>query len=129
MDNTVTAIATEVTGRPKEIMEEYLKLLDAHVQDVKNGVADEVLEVAEFAQMMFISPKHLSNTIHEVTGMSPCALYEQRLLKISKELILDTDDSIASIARHLMYDPSNFSKFFKRFVGVTPKQYRDTHRA
>lgn len=129
MDNKATAIAKEATGRPKEIMEEYLKLLDAHVQDIKNGVADEVLEVRKFAQMMFISPKHLSNTIHEVTGMSSCALYEQRLVKISKELILETDDSIASIARHLMYDPSNFSKFFKRFVGVTPKQYRDSHRA
>jgi AraC family transcriptional regulator of adaptative response / methylphosphotriester-DNA alkyltransferase methyltransferase len=32
---------------------------------------------------------------------------------------------INAIASLLTYDPSNFTKFFKRFSGETPKAYRD----
>jgi AraC-like DNA-binding protein len=32
---------------------------------------------------------------------------------------------VADIAASLTYDPSNFTKFFKRFAGLTPKQYRE----
>jgi AraC-like DNA-binding protein len=29
------------------------------------------------------------------------------------------------IARHLTFDPSNFTKFFKHFEGITPKKFRE----
>ena len=57
----------------------------------------------------------------------PCDIYEERLMNIAKELILTTKLSIAEIARQLTFDPSNFSKFFKHFAGITPKQFRDAH--
>ena len=40
--------------------------------------------------------------------------------------MLETSNaSIGSIAALLTYDPSNFTKFFKRFTNTTPKQYRE----
>ncbi len=39
-------------------------------------------------------------------------------------MLSETDKSIAEIAKTLTYDPSNFSKFFKKIVGQTPGQFR-----
>lgn len=116
-----------ITGRPAEILNEYLDELDKHIADLKNGTAEMTYEIKDIAAIMHIHPRHLSNTIKETTGKSPCDFYEQKLIAISKDLILTSDKSIAAIARHLMYDPSNFNKFFKHYVGVTPKAFRDAN--
>jgi len=113
-----------VSFRQKEIAKQYLKILDQHVQDVKEGKAERTMEIREFAAALHIHPVHLSNTIKEVTGKSTCDLYEERLLGVAKELLADQSLSIAQVAVQLTYDPSNFTKFFKRFSGITPKQYR-----
>ena len=44
---------------------------------------------------------------------------------MARELLRDPSRSVAAIAAQLTYDPSNFTKFFKRFQGCTPKQYRE----
>lgn len=108
----------------KELIDRYILLLDKHIAELKAGTAERTLEINDFAAMLFVHPRHLSNTIHNVMGTSPCDLYEDRLLAISKELLASSPDSIAAVARHLMYDPSNFSKFFKTYTGITPGQYR-----
>jgi AraC family transcriptional regulator, regulatory protein of adaptative response / methylphosphotriester-DNA alkyltransferase methyltransferase len=111
----------------KEIVEQYLAELDKHIQQLKEGKADKALEIKDFAGMLYVHPVHLSNTIKEVTGLSTCNLYENRLLDVSKELLLTTTLPIAQIARQLTYVPSNFTKFFKIYTGTTPKKFRDQH--
>lgn len=113
-----------VSFRQKEIAKQYLKILDQHIHDLKEGRADRTMEIREFATALHMHPVHLSNTIKEVTGQSTCDLYEERLLKVAKELLADPSLSIAQVAAQLTYDPSNFTKFFKHFTGTTPKQYR-----
>jgi len=117
-----------VSVRKREIVKEYIAELDKHIQQLKEGNVNRALEIRDFAELMHIHPVHLSNTIKEVTGQSSCSFYEERLLKISKELLLATDLPIAQIARQLTYDPSNFTKFFKAFAGTTPKKFRDQHK-
>ena len=36
----------------------------------------------------------------------------------------ETNDPVAEIARKLRYDPSNFTKFYKKYTGITPGLYR-----
>lgn len=115
------------SARKKEIVKQYLQLLDAHIHELKNGQIDEALQINAFAAKLFIHPVHLSHTVKEVTGHSTCDLYEERLLKISKELLLTSNMSIGNIAAQLTYDPSNFTKFFKNYTGITPKQFRLQH--
>lgn len=118
--------ATDISYRQKEIVQQYLVVLDKHIQDLKDGKVEVMHEIREFAQMLHIHPVHLSHTIKEVTGRSSCDLYEERLVNLSKEMIATTSLSISQIARQLTYDPSNFTKFFKHFTGMTPKKYRDS---
>ena len=120
-----TTLAPSISSRKKEIANQYISELDDHIQQLKEGKAERAFEIRDFAQLLHVHPGHLSNTIKEVTGQSTCSLYEERLLKISKELLLDTNMSIAAIARQLTYDPSNFTKFFKHYTGTTPKKFRD----
>ena len=92
--------------------------------ELRSGTVERSLQVSELAAQLHVHPVHLSNTVKAVTGRSTCDWYEHALLTLSKELLLDPDYSIAQVAAQLTYDPSNFTKFFKRFTGQTPKQFR-----
>lgn len=124
MQDVITKEKKAVSLRQKEIVTDYIQKLDNYVAALKQGTEDRVLEIAEFADMLHIHPTHLSNTVKEVTGRSSCSLFEERLVKVSKEMLLESNAPIKQIAVQLTYDPSNFTKFFKHFVGVTPKQFR-----
>jgi len=125
---TMETMVPVISIRKKEIVQQYLTMLDKHILELKEGKANEALEIKHFAEMMHVHPVHLSNTIKEVTGQSTCSFYENRLLEVSKELLLTTPMSISQIARQLTYDPSNFTKFFKQYAGITPKQFRNQHQ-
>jgi AraC-like DNA-binding protein len=112
------------SARKKEIVSQYLRELDKHIQELKSGLAGNALTIKDFAEKLFVHPVHLSNTIKEVTGSSTCQLYEERLIEISKELLVETSLPIYVIALQLTYDPSNFTKFFKQYTGMTPRQFR-----
>jgi AraC family transcriptional regulator, regulatory protein of adaptative response / methylphosphotriester-DNA alkyltransferase methyltransferase len=116
-----------ISSRKKEMAADYIAVLDEHIRQLKEGEVDRALEIRDFAAMLYVHPAHLSNTIKEVTGQSTCSLYEERLVRISKELLLTTNWPVAQIARQLTYDPSNFTKFFKQYTGTTPKKFRDQH--
>ena len=111
--------------RPKEITKQFLAELDKHMLDLKSGKVESTFEVQDIASLLHIHPTHLSNTIKEELKKSPCDIYEEKLMGMAKELILSSDLSIADIARQLTFDPSNFTKFFKHFEGITPKQFRE----
>lgn len=116
-----------ISLRKKEITRDYLTELDKHIQQLKNGEADRAMEIRDLAAKLHVHPVHLSNTIKEVTGRSTCDFYEEKLLHAAKELLLDTKMNISQIAMQLTYDPSNFTKFFKNYTGITPKQFRQQH--
>jgi AraC family transcriptional regulator, regulatory protein of adaptative response / methylphosphotriester-DNA alkyltransferase methyltransferase len=115
---------THTSLRQKEIVQTYLQELDQHIAELKQGLAGKALEIADFAAKLHIHPVHLSNTIKEVTGQSTCSLYEERLLAAAKQLLTESNMPIGQVAMQLTYDPSNFTKFFKTYTGLTPKQYR-----
>jgi AraC family transcriptional regulator of adaptative response / methylphosphotriester-DNA alkyltransferase methyltransferase len=114
-----------VSLRKKEIVEQYITELDKHIEQLKKGNTTDVLEIREFAAILHIHPVHLSSTVKKVTGRTTCDLFEERLVTISKELLLETRLPISQIAMQLTYDPSNFTKFFKHYTGTTPKKFRE----
>jgi AraC family transcriptional regulator of adaptative response / methylphosphotriester-DNA alkyltransferase methyltransferase len=116
------------SSRPNEIVAQYLHELNKHLADLKQGKAESAFEIKDFASLLFIHPTHLSNTISEVLGKSPCEIYEEGLIEIAKELILASNQPISHIAQTLTFDPSNFTKFFKSYVGTTPKKFREANK-
>lgn len=117
-------LKTSLSRRSDEITQTYFDLLDKHLIDIIEGRALEMMELNQIASQLFISHKHLSDTIQSTTGHHPCYFYDLKIVEQAKNMLLNTDYSIAKIARILTYDPSNFSKFFKKFSGSTPGEFR-----
>ncbi|WP_374949305.1 helix-turn-helix domain-containing protein [Mucilaginibacter sp.] len=120
-------VTANTSIRQQDITAKFIAELDKHLADLKAGLLDKSMEINDFADLLFITPAHLSDTIKDVLGKSPCDVYEEGMVRISKELLLDTAKSIGEIAVTLTYDPSNFTKFFKRYAGMKPKEYRNQH--
>lgn len=117
--------STNVSFRKTEIANRFLSELDKHIDDLKKGKVETSYEINEIAEKLFINPNHLSDTIKDVLGKSPCGIYEEKLAEAAKELLTNPNKSISDIAYTLSYDHSNFTKFFKRLTGFTPKEYRN----
>ena len=116
------------TTRNEEITTEYFAFLDRHLANLIAGKDIEMLEINEIAAQLFISAKDLSEKIKLTQGHHPCYFYDQKILSEAKKLMLETSLSVAEIARKLTYDPANFSKFFKKYSGVTPGQFRENQK-
>jgi AraC family transcriptional regulator, regulatory protein of adaptative response / methylphosphotriester-DNA alkyltransferase methyltransferase len=123
MDNIIEKIKN-ASARKKEIVSQFMLELDKHIDELKTGQAEKSLELNEIAERLFIAPNHMSDTVKEVLGKSTCEIYENKLVEITKEMLRNSNKPINEIARTLDYDPSNFTKFFKHFTGLTPSQYR-----
>ncbi|QJD94515.1 helix-turn-helix transcriptional regulator [Mucilaginibacter robiniae] len=115
--------------RQHEITADFMKIIDQHLDDVLANRVTEMFEIKDIADTIHIHPTHLSNTIKLVTGCSPCSFYEEKIMNIARQQLKETNKPVAAIAGQLTFDPSNFVKFFKRFEGTSPKQYREKEQA
>lgn len=81
-------------------------------------------QVAFYADLMFKSPKTLSNYF-KVLHTSPLQIIHQRLVLESKRLLTYSDKSLKEIAMELGFlDASKFSRLFKNKTNSTPLDYR-----
>ncbi len=110
--------------RPQELTEQYVWQIDRHLDDLLLGKAVNMLEIEDFSDLLFVHPTHLSNTIKEVTGTSACGIYQMKIMEVALKLLSDPSRSIHDVALTLTYDPSQFTKWFKRLQGITPKEFR-----
>jgi len=78
-----------------------------------------------YADSLFITPKYLIHVIKNASGKSPGKLIDEAIMAEAKLLLINTSQSIASIADELHFsDPASFSKFFKKHTGCNPLSYR-----
>src|SRR5690554_4642829 len=113
----MSKINQRILKRSEEITESYFQFLDRHIADVVSGKTSDFMEINQIASELCLSHKHLTDTVQKETGNHPCHFYDLRIIDQAKQMLLETDKSISKIAKVLTYDPSNFSKFFKKFVG------------
>ncbi|MFT3904370.1 MAG: AraC family transcriptional regulator [Niabella sp.] len=78
-----------------------------------------------YAERLFLSPKYLASKIKTLTNRSANDWINEFLILESKSLLASTNKTIKEIAYGLGFpDASTFGKFFKKYEGVNPKQYR-----
>jgi len=115
--------------RYTSVTQQYLTLLDTHLTELMEGKADKMYELVDIAKTLCISQKHLIKIIKDTTGQHPCHFYIEKILHTAKYYLTTMDMPIVDIAVRLTYDPSNFTKFFKKYIGMTPSQYRNQIKA
>lgn len=117
-------IKNKMNKRAEEINKEFQTILDTHLEKIVQGDEENYLEIQDFAALMYIHPTHLSNTIKEITGKAPCDICNEKTIEIAQKLLNDKNLTIASVAFKLTFEPSNFTKYFKKHTGKTPTEYR-----
>lgn len=98
----------------------------------KNFIFNNIYEkitIPQLAKLVDLRPGYLSQLFKKEVGI-PLSKYIQReKIEEAKKLLILTDYSLADICSRLNFnDQSYFTKVFKKFTGVTPKQYRDNHQ-
>jgi AraC family transcriptional regulator, transcriptional activator of pobA len=82
-------------------------------------------EVQVYAEQLHITPKHLADTVKNITGKSPRELINDMLLLEAKVLLGSTSKTVTEIAHELNFeDQSHFSHFIKQRTGHSPLQLR-----
>ena len=83
-------------------------------------------KVKDYASELLISPKHLSQTVKNITGKVAKDHIQDRIILEAKRSLLHTGLTIKEIAYDIGFnDPLHFSSFFKKFTGLSPSAFRD----
>jgi len=83
-------------------------------------------KVSDYADMLFKSPKTLSNLFSIYNQKSPQQIILDRLTLEAKRLIHFTEKQNQEIAYDLGFnDPAHFSRFFKKMTNMSPSEYRE----
>lgn len=102
--------------------EEIVKRLVQHI--IKHYTHER--SVAFYADLLHISPQHLSTTVNKVTGKTVTEIIAKLVVTDAEAKLKSTDLTIQEIAYSLNFpDISFFGKYFKRYTGMSPKQYRE----
>jgi AraC family transcriptional regulator, transcriptional activator of pobA len=108
-------------SRPAFITREFRKLVN---QYVKRHHA-----VGYYADLLFITPKHLTETIRDTTGRTAGDWIAEALTLEARILLANPALTVAQIADQLHFpDQSTFGKFFKKQTGHSPVEYRQIGR-
>jgi len=104
-------------SRAEQISAEFLVLIEDHFYQKKS--------VKEYAQLLDITPKHLTETIQATLHHAALSYIHVRIVKEIQFLLCFSDMSIKQIASMLNFETlSLLGRFFKRHEGMSPKEYR-----
>lgn len=104
-------------GRKEEIMSKFVQLIIQHYRDNR--------KLDFYADKLFITKKYLSSIIKNTSGRTAHDWIDQYTILEAKILLRSTNKTIQEISNELNF-PNNsfFSKYFKKHMGITPKEYR-----
>ena len=78
-------------------------------------------QVAEYADMIYITPGHLNDTIKTLTGKTAKQIIDEKRMTEAKRLLFWGDLTVKQIAAYLNFeDDAYFNRFFKKHTGQTP---------
>ena len=108
-------------SRKQEIVLQFLK-------NVGDCYLDE-REVTFYADKQFITSRHLSAVLKEVTGKTAGQIIAAFVMKEAKAQISSTDKTLYEISVDLKFsDAYSFGHFFKKHSGESPNAYRKRFR-
>jgi AraC-like DNA-binding protein len=104
------------TGRKSQLVAAFKKLVEEHFVDMH--------AVNQYADLLHVSAKHLSEQIKQETGENALTIIHKRLFLEAQYLLSTAQYSVKEVADKLNFDTSShFSRFFKHFAGVNPSEF------
>ena len=110
--------AVELSNKAdNELMEKLLKLIETNIDNPELNIQMMCSELAMSRTLLY-------NKITQLTGKSPTEFIRIFRLKQAAALLLSGEYSVTDVAFKVGIDnPKYFSRIFKEFYGVSPKEY------
>ena len=104
-------------SRREELLAQFIDVLEKHFKDERS--------VNFYADRLFVTPKHLSAVLKEVSGQTAGEWIDRRVILEAKLLLRTTGMNIQEISSALNFsNQSFFGKYFKHLTGISPRDYR-----
>lgn len=104
-------------SRKESLIIQFLTVLAIHYKKQHH--------VQFYAGALYVTPGHLNKMVKLLTGKSAKTFIIDALVTEAKNLLEDSQNSIAKIADELEFSSAaNFSAFFKRHTSTLPSEYR-----
>lgn len=105
-------------NRNEEIVKDLVKIIIDNYKTERS--------ISFYADKMHLSPQHLSTTIKKTTGKTLTDIISSFVIRDAQAKLKSTELTIQEIAYSLNFpDISFFGKYFKRYTGMSPKQFRN----
>lgn len=105
-------------SRQDILIDNFLNLAKEHYKEQRG--------VKFYADKLCITPKYLSTLIKDRSGRSSNEWIDSYVILDAKALLKSTNMTIQQVADELNFpSQSFFGKYFKRLVGVSPKEYKN----
>ncbi len=112
-------IVKKLDNEQIDVVRKFNVLVDTHYKTKR--------KVSDYADLLFKSPKTLSNLFALYNQKSPQQIILERLALEAKRLIRFTNKQNQEIAYELGFnDPAHFSRFFKKMTSQSPTKYRES---
>lgn len=103
--------------RREELLSEFIDILE------KNFKSERA--VSFYADKLFVTPKHLSAVLKEVSGRTAGEWIDNRVILEAKLMLRTTGMNVQEISSALNFsNQSFFGKYFKHLTGTSPRDYR-----
>ena len=115
------------------------KHVDEKKQDTKDMINETILymrkelgtrlTVEDMASRQHLSASHFTSLFRKATGMSPLDYFIHLKLQKACQLLYHSDVKVRNVALTLGYeDPYYFSRLFRKYMNISPDQYRILRR-
>ena len=109
----------------KELKETYSSRIKRVTYYIQKNYADNI-ELDDIAETFGLHKVYLAKIFKEETGESIAEFIRKLRMEKAKELLRDKDIPVSDIVYMTGFkNPQNFYSVFKRFVGVSPREYRE----
>ncbi|EGV44528.1 helix-turn-helix domain-containing protein [Bizionia argentinensis JUB59] len=103
-----------------ELLRKFHILVEQHFR--------EKHKVTDYAELLFKSPKTISNVFNKAGYPSPLTVINERIILEAKRLLLFSDKTAEQISYELGYkEGGHFSKFFKSHCDLPPVEFRESN--
>ena len=97
---------------------------------MQNNLSKSTVTIDQLATLLGMSQRNFTRRFRQATNTTPLKYLQSKRLSEAKDLLQNSNLSISEIAYRVGYiDVSYFTKLFKRYSALTPKQYRIQVRA
>lgn len=104
-------------SRREELLGQFVDMLEKNFKTERS--------VNFYADRLFVTPKHLSSALKEVSGHTASEWIDRRVILEAKLMLRSTGMNIQEIGMALNFpNQSFFGRYFKHLTGISPRDYR-----